>query len=114
MLDQNQVGDVVAKGTHHNALYESEGTTCKQQALIAKSSQIHLWYEMVGHLNYFYLGLLKKNNLVDGLPEIQGKEGVCEGCMVGKQHHEKFQKNAWRESYVLQLVHSDICGPMKT
>ena len=35
--------------------------------------------------------------------------------MLGKQHREKFEKGkAWRARQKLELVHSDLCGPMKT
>lgn len=31
--------------------------------------------------------------------------------MIGKQHCDTFpQKSTWKSSYILQLVHSDICG----
>ncbi|CAL8998208.1 unnamed protein product [Prunus brigantina] len=39
---------------------------------------------------------------------------VCEGCVSGKHHREKFDKEgAWRASYPLELVHTDLCGPMQ-
>nr|GLL21891.1 uncharacterized protein LOC109151979 [Ipomoea trifida] len=39
--------------------------------------------------------------------------GVCEECVVSKQHLNQFpQKGSWRASRPLELVHSDICGPI--
>jgi hypothetical protein len=39
---------------------------------------------------------------------------VCEGCVSGKHHREKFDKEeAWRASYPLELMHADLCGPMQ-
>jgi hypothetical protein len=38
----------------------------------------------------------------------------CEGCILGKQHKHSFPKDgATRATKVLEIVHSDICGPMK-
>ena len=38
---------------------------------------------------------------------------VCEECVVGKQHRSQFPKGkSWRAKDVLELVHSDICGPI--
>ncbi|CAL8115629.1 unnamed protein product [Prunus armeniaca] len=41
-------------------------------------------------------------------------EDECEGCVPGKQHREPFDKEkAWRANYPLELVHTDLCGPMQ-
>jgi hypothetical protein len=40
--------------------------------------------------------------------------GLCNGCIHGKQHRLPFPtENAKRATDVLELVHTDICGPMK-
>ena len=34
---------------------------------------------------------------------------------MGKQHRKSFQKGmSWRASVFLELIHTNICGPMKT
>jgi len=39
---------------------------------------------------------------------------ICTGCVVGKQHSEAIpKKSSWSVSQRLDLVHSDICGPIK-
>jgi transposase InsO family protein len=51
--------------------------------------------------------------MVKGLPQIETPSRVCEECVIAKQHRKSFpQESNWRASHVLQLVHSDICGPM--
>jgi transposase InsO family protein len=38
---------------------------------------------------------------------------VYENCVVGKQHRKEFpQRKSWRAKKVLELVHSDLCGPI--
>ncbi|CAL2228056.1 unnamed protein product [Prunus armeniaca] len=40
---------------------------------------------------------------------------VCEGYMLGKQHRDSFPlESTWRATSPLELVHTDICGLMKT
>lgn len=40
---------------------------------------------------------------------------VCEGCMLGKNIENPFQKGeTWRTKTVLELMHADLCGPMRT
>jgi len=51
--------------------------------------------------------------MVRGLPEILAPSKVCEECVVSKQSHSQFPKGkSWRANDVLELVHSDICGPI--
>ena len=45
---------------------------------------------------------------------IYSTTGVCEGCVLGKHHREMFDKGkAWCVKEPLQLIHSDICGPLE-
>jgi hypothetical protein len=40
---------------------------------------------------------------------------VCEACIEGKHQRTSFPKDeATRASKLLELVHNDVCGPMKT
>jgi hypothetical protein len=73
-----------------------------------------LWDERYGHLNYFYLKLLHIHNLVNRLPNTDEDEGVCEACLARKQHRFKFDNNKTKTTHVLELIHSAICGPMRT
>jgi transposase InsO family protein len=51
---------------------------------------------------------------VVGLPRLDSFEDVCESCATGKAHREAFDKTeVWRASQPLELVHSDVCGPMQ-
>eukprot|EP00253_Pinus_taeda_P025809 PITA_25809 len=86
-------------------------------ALAARASPIStLWHQQYGHLNMQYLSHLSREGLVSGLPDIQTQQlGVCSACQAGKQHRSSFTNGeSWRASKVLQLIHVDICGPMKT
>ncbi|KAI5325793.1 hypothetical protein L3X38_034867 [Prunus dulcis] len=74
-----------------------------------------LWHRRFGHLNYISLKLLQERDMVQALPNLQEHEKVCSGCAVSKNHRSSFDKEgAWRASQPLELIHSDICGPMQT
>jgi transposase InsO family protein len=80
---------------------------------VTKMSQSQLWHQRYGHLNYKGLNVLAKKEMVKGLPVIQETEETCEECIIGKQHRDSIPKIAnWRATEKLQLVHSDICGPI--
>ena len=58
--------------------------------------------------------MLSQKAIVKGLPSIN-QVGVCEGCVYGKQTKRSFPvEGAWRASTPLELIHSDVCGPMNT
>ena len=51
--------------------------------------------------------------MVVGMPELQSvHEGVCRGCALGKNIKTPFPINENRSKGILDLIHSDVCGPM--
>ena len=53
--------------------------------------------------------------MVRGLPLIEKPVSLCEGCILGKQHRESFpSRKSIRAKAPLEIVHSDLCGPMQT
>eukprot|EP00253_Pinus_taeda_P025630 PITA_25630 len=74
-----------------------------------------LWHLRFGHLNFGGLNLLSKKGMVRGLPLIEKPDSLCEGCILGKQHRESFPSGkSIRAKAPLEIVHSDVCGPMQT
>jgi hypothetical protein len=51
--------------------------------------------------------------MVTGLPEFGTEhQGVCRGCALGKNAKAAFPSSDSRSKEILDLVHSDVCGPM--
>ena len=74
-----------------------------------------LWNLRFGHLNFGGLNLLHRKGMVRGLPLIEKLDSLCEGCILSKQHRESFPfKKSIRAKAPLEIVHSDLCGPMQT
>jgi len=93
--------------------FEEQGGA--QLANIAIENPSVLWHLRYGHLNYVSLKLLTSQDMIFGLPKVEEHKEVCEGCALGKDLRKNFPRGeAWRESHPLQLVNSDICGPMQT
>lgn len=83
-----------------------------EQALKGKVESIsQLWHKRLGHSSY---GAMKNTNaLVNDMPLIDDVKNVCEVCQLGKSTRLPFPKiGAWRAKEKLELVHSDVCGPM--
>ena len=48
-----------------------------------------------------------------GLPVLHmDHNGVCRGCFLGKNTKGSFSNSESRSKEILDLVHSDLCGPM--
>ena len=74
-----------------------------------------LWHQRFGHLSRNNLRLLRDQKLVSGMDFQSAKESdFCEGCAHGKHKRASFPKGqATRASEILEIVHSDVCGPMQ-
>ncbi|KAL8117736.1 hypothetical protein AgCh_015569 [Apium graveolens] len=72
-----------------------------------------LWHKRLEHIHS--QGLKELKNMVYGLPQVEDNNEVCEGCAMGKHHRNSFPKGgSWRAGGLLELVHTDVCGPMRT
>jgi hypothetical protein len=70
-----------------------------------------LWHIILAHINYKALPYICK--VVTSLPELKvDHESVCNGCAQGKNIKNPFPKRDNKAKGVLELIHSDVCGPM--
>jgi hypothetical protein len=80
---------------------------------ISTQERSQLWHNRYAHLSIKGLNTLAKKDMVKGLPALEEIEDKCANCLTGKQHRSPIPKQAnWRASSKLELVHSDICGPI--
>jgi len=82
------------------------------KALIHESdNKGKIWHSRMGHLHYKDLMMVQR--MVTSFPKIWVEgDGVCKGCVLGKQSKNAYPHSETRFKFVLDLVHSDICGPM--
>ncbi len=77
------------------------------------NSMIDTWHQQLGHINNESLKQLPKH--VEGLqlPKNAKAAQVCKGCALGKQQQQRVtMKPAEHAKHILELVHTDVCGPM--
>ncbi|GAU43961.1 hypothetical protein TSUD_283880 [Trifolium subterraneum] len=83
---------------------------CLQTSIEDKTQ---LWHNRYGHLSVKGLKILNSKDMVKGLPALGEMNERCTDCLIGKQQREVIPKQAkWRATTKLQLIHSDICGPI--
>jgi hypothetical protein len=52
--------------------------------------------------------------MVKGLPIFKEKNPPCESCILGKHKRTSFPQSSTQAKQHLELVHTDLCGPMQT
>ena len=108
----------LCRGLYRLAAYEKcvKDLACTISDLQAVSDA-KLWHARFGHLNFAsLLRLLQKSERVCLFPRLEAPpKHVCEGCILGKMQRASFPKDgSMRAERRLQLIHSDVCGPMQT
>ncbi|GJT37506.1 retrovirus-related pol polyprotein from transposon TNT 1-94 [Tanacetum coccineum] len=97
------------------SLQESNSST--PICLMAKASptQAWLWHRRLSHLNFDYINLLLKKDVVIGLPKLKYvKDQLCSSCEVSKEKRSSFKtKTVPSSKGRLNLLHMDLCGPMR-
>jgi transposase InsO family protein len=85
--------------------------------VVADASDGELWHRRLGHAGVAAVKALQENNMVDGLDAgaAVALPTPCVACLQGKQHAAAVPKVAeHRAMRPLELVHSDVVGPMPT
>ncbi|GJZ70405.1 retrovirus-related pol polyprotein from transposon TNT 1-94 [Tanacetum coccineum] len=113
-------GNGLLTGNRGSDLYTisfQEITSSTPICLMAKASptQAWLWHRRLSHLNFNYINLLSKKDVVIGLPKLKYvKDQLCFSCEVSKAKRSSFKtKVVPRLKGRLNLLHMDLCGPMR-
>lgn len=110
-------GNIIAVANRNEKLYEMELLLEKKEfvGVSVAVNDMELWHHRMGHLNNADLQKLSSNNMVLGMENVQRNSAkVCEPCIYGKQTKKPFSScKGNRSSRVLELIHSDVCGPIE-
>nr|GFB20667.1 retrovirus-related Pol polyprotein from transposon TNT 1-94 [Tanacetum cinerariifolium] len=94
-----------------------ELTSSTPLCLMAKASltQAWLWHQRLYHLNFDYINLLSKKDVVIGLPKLKYiKDQLCSSCELSKAKRSSFKSKAVLSSKGrMNLLHMDLCCPMR-
>ncbi|KAL4565728.1 hypothetical protein LXL04_029831 [Taraxacum kok-saghyz] len=86
---------------------------CHNISEVTSDPTTNLWHKRFGHLHMKGLRTLAYRKMVKGLPILKASSKLCIQCVEGKQSRDKFQRSStWRATQPLQLIHSEICGPI--
>ena len=89
------------------SLFNIESQGIKRSA--SNESSAFLWHQRLGHISKERILRLVKNAI---LPQLDFSDlDVCVECIKGKHTKHSVKKPATRSTQLLELIHTDICGP---
>ena len=72
----------------------------------------YLWHCRLGHINEKRISKLQRDGVLESF--YWESYDHCEACLLGKMIKTPFTKVGERASDLLGLIHTDVCGPMKS
>nr|GEV04225.1 hypothetical protein [Tanacetum cinerariifolium] len=83
--------------------------------LTASPTQAWLWHQRLSHLNFNYINMLSKKDIVIGLPKLKYvKDQLCSSCELSKEKRGSFKSKVVPSlKGRLNLLLMDLCGPMR-
>ncbi|XP_057546012.1 uncharacterized protein LOC130825003 [Amaranthus tricolor] len=118
IITRKDTGDVVLEGVRKGNTYVVDLNTVPKSSMTCLSvieEDPLLWHKRLGHASFSLINTLRTKDLVRGLPSIKFvKDEICDPCTKGKQVRSSFKpKNVMTTSRPLELIHMDLCGPMR-
>ncbi|KAF3673857.1 putative endochitinase-like [Capsicum annuum] len=104
---------IVARGDKLSNLYVFHGFTSRESVnLVENDTSSELWHRKMSHMSEKGIDGLAKKKLLYEVKQAKLKK--CVYCLAGKQKRVSFQSYPpSRKLDLLELVHSDLCGPFK-
>ena len=90
-------------------LFRVEHPKPKKQKIL-DNDDTYLWHLRLGHISLDRINRLVKDGPLKELKV--GNLPVCESCLEGKMTKRSFSAKGFRAKEPLELVHSDVCGPL--
>ena len=74
--------------------------------------QLELWHRRLAHLGADAVRKLRE--MAEGLPIVQAAAQCgCNACVTGKMYRKPFTPSVGRRVQSLDLIRTDVCGPME-
>lgn len=118
-ITDGRTGQRIIEARRRDNLYIIQANVInpKDQSIIklhaANLTEQNLWHKRFCHVNNKSIEELRQKNFVRGLEYHKIASELCHGCCIGKSTKVSSKRINGRQSKgILELVHSDLCGPM--
>ena len=104
------LGRIIIDGCNNTIVPESKNEEIK--VLDVSGGDTVLWHQTLGHIGEKGIQSLQGKGMVEGMSKCNLDFNFCEHCLYVKQNQVKFPSGATREKEILELIHSDVFGPI--
>lgn len=111
---RNKANEIVARCTENNGLYKFKNAS-GMCMLSKQNTNAFTWHRRLGHVNFQSLKKMR-DGAVEGVDFKDDDSEIrrCEICAMGKQSRFPFKASVNKSKEILELIHSDLMGPMET
>lgn len=97
-----------------NRLYKISLEDTQGSCMLTKvEDDTQVWHSRLGHVNFDAMSLMKRHEMVKGLPYLKHPRKLCNRCLMAKQPRGPFPSALTYKSHkVLELIHGNLCGPI--
>lgn len=107
----NKTNKQVAAAKMINNMYRLVTHSVPAYTSASTENDSYLWHQRMAHLNFEDLNKLSESA---GVTLENTDKVICISCLEGKQTRFPFPSEGSRAQAKLELIHSDVCGPMET
>jgi hypothetical protein len=104
------LGSTISDGCNSSIVPDIEVE--EERTPTVSGENVMLWHQRLGHIGEKGLRLLHGKGMVEGMSNCSLDFDFCEHFLYGKQNRVRFPSGATRVEGILQLVHSDVFGPV--
>ena len=107
------MGKLIRKGdqTRGDLFYPNmDEATC----LVVEFDGVWLWHKRLCHVNFDNMVSISNMRRVRGLLKLKKPNNtMCKQCQLGKMTKSSFKSKAYTSKEILEIVHTNLCGPIK-
>ncbi|CAK9829622.1 Retrovirus-related Pol polyprotein from transposon TNT 1-94 [Anthophora retusa] len=120
VLDKH--GNIILKANRIDGLYCVQDEKTDECGAISSPdddtgpcNDLETWHRRLGHTNVDDIRKAKHRQMIRGLEKYKlSGNMICKICTQGKMTRAPFSNKSKRKTMPLEIIHSDICGPMRT
>ena len=104
------LGRIVIDGCNNTIVPKSKNEESKVPNVSGGNNM--LWHQRLRRIGEKGFQSLQGKCMVEGMSNCNLDFDLCEHCLYGKQDQVKFPSGASRAKEILELIHSDVFGPV--
>lgn len=113
----NKTNELIAIAQKVNNVLKMSSFINKENYNVSRNASCNMtlkekYHRMLGDVNFKYLDILSKHQLIEGIPnEIENDWLKCGTCIKNKMHNTSFENSRHRAKCVIEIIHFYMNGP---